>query len=161
MLRRRDIAPKADDAPYEGYIVLRRVACQHQSPNFRAMNPPPDSPLISTAWPGRGRRATVPGKVFSMEASARKRENPDRSAGTGDRIGKHVPRAGTRRTAATFHGRSLRSGGRCQFGGICARVTEFRGSSASTRNRLKQLALRRSANGDRLRRLQQRTAPVR
>ena len=32
-------------------------------------------------------------------------------------------RPGTRRTAATFLGRSWGSGGRCQFGGICARVT--------------------------------------
>jgi hypothetical protein len=35
---------------------------------------------------------------------------------------KHCAGHCSRRTAATFLGRSWRSGGRCQFGGICARV---------------------------------------
>jgi hypothetical protein len=42
VLHRRDIAPRADDAPYGFYIVLRRVGCQHQSRDPQSQNRRPD-----------------------------------------------------------------------------------------------------------------------
>ena len=42
VLHRRDIAPRADDAPYGFYIVSRRVGCQHLiNPESAATEPPP------------------------------------------------------------------------------------------------------------------------
>ena len=42
VLHRRDIAPRADDAPYGFYIVLWRVGCQHQSRDPQPQNLRPD-----------------------------------------------------------------------------------------------------------------------
>jgi hypothetical protein len=48
VLRRRDIAPRADDAPYGFYIVLRRVGCQHLIiPKPAATKSPPRSSLMA------------------------------------------------------------------------------------------------------------------
>jgi hypothetical protein len=122
VLRRRDIAPRADDAPYDGYIVLCRVGCQHQSPESCRHPCParfaPDRNGLAPRPGGRRRRAA---NLFWIGLD---RDGPESDQGN-TRPGRiHVPGQGARRTAATFLRRSLRSGGRCQFGGICARVSE-------------------------------------
>jgi hypothetical protein len=122
VLRRRDIAPRADDAPYDGYIVLCRVGCQHQSPESCRHPCParfaPDRNGLAPRPGGRGRRGAnlflgKPRSGWAGNRSGKYPTGPDSCAGSG-----------ARRTAATFLRRSLRSGGRCQFGGICAGVSE-------------------------------------
>jgi hypothetical protein len=111
VLRRRDIAPKADGAPYGVYIVLWRVGCQHLKadslPDLAGVPQPQNRRFIRAC--SRLRRG--PYRGFSIVSTA-----------GGTPAGKHCAGVRSRRTAATFLGRSCRSGGRCQFGGICARV---------------------------------------
>jgi hypothetical protein len=116
VLRRRDIAPRADDAPYGFYIVLRRVGCQHLIPKPAARKSPPRSSLMATRRSSPRREP-----VYSLHGGRPKGAESGESGESGERR-ETFAGARPRRTAATFLGRSLGSGGRCQFGGLCARV---------------------------------------
>ena len=86
VLHRRDIAPRADDAPYGFYIVLRRVGCQHLiNPKSAATKSLPRSSLIAA-------RRSFPRRepVYSPHGGRPK----GRVAGKAEKDGKHVREPG-------------------------------------------------------------------
>ena len=156
VLRRRDIAPRGGRAPYEGYIVLRRVGCQHLIiPKPAATKSPPRSSLMAARRSSPRREP-----VYSLHGGRPKGADAGKAEKDG-KDGKHA--RGPGHAALRPHSSAVLwgSGGRCQFGGICARVMGSRDPSGVTRNRLKQLARdgrkMRSAPGN----CQRRTALVR
>jgi len=101
-------------------MATRAAGCQGAGGRNRAKLPLGEIPY------------NLDGQFWEMAKSRKAKECPDRR---GIMCGVR-----SRRTAATFIGRSSRSGGRCQFGGICARVKGFHDPSGVYPKSAEQLA---------------------
>jgi hypothetical protein len=136
VLRRRDIAPKADGAPYQGYIVFNPTRCQQGfGPKIGYRPGSASPPARRTRWVARapwsscersaGRSGAGP------ELAANGTSGRETYAATAATTGFKAGRGGTgKRSRAEFraalrpHSSAvlMRSGGRYQFGGLRRRV---------------------------------------
>jgi hypothetical protein len=134
VLRRRDIAPKADGAPYGVYIVLWRVGCQQSQPeSYSHKIAAPLKP--DRRWPtrSRGRPAAKSGEV-SLQA------RPTREEGRGCPETRGIMCGGLGHAALRPHSSAVLGVlvGGVGSGVICARVTRSVTRPAVPENRLKR-----------------------